>query len=128
MLFGIEIPMYDEFRWVFVVLYFGGMVAMTATMVHAQHVMHQHNRKLPSPIAQELHFTMADGLVRWWGLALQIMMVIIIFMVWRLGTLSGEAWAVLWVIGTLLPVITNIERELGEKGLQLNGVPFMHAK
>lgn len=128
MLFGIEIPMYDEFRLVFVVLYFGELVAITGTMIHSQHVMHQYNRKLPSPIASELHFIMADGVIRWWGLVLQIVMVIIIFMVWRLGTLNAEAWAILWIIGNFLPVITNIERELGEKGLQQNGVPFMHTK
>lgn len=128
MLFGIEIPMYDEFRWVFVVLYFGGLVAMTATMAHSQYVMHQHNRKLPTPIDPDLRFGLADGIVRWWGLALQVMMILVIFMVWRVGTLNTEAWVILWVIGNLLPVIANVERELGEKGLQLNGVPFMRAK
>ncbi len=127
MLFGIEIPMYDEFRWVFVVLYFGGLVAMTIAMAHAQYVMHQHNSKYPS-IPPELHVTPVDGLVRWWGLAFQVGMVAIIFMIWRLSTLNGEVWALLWVIGTLLPVIVNLEREHVEKWLRQNEVSFTYTK
>jgi hypothetical protein len=126
--FDMEIPMYDTFRPFFIILYFGGLIAMTATMLHSQHVMKRLDKTLPAALPDENRFTFASWGVGVSAIALQIGYLLTLGMIWLLAELTFSAWIVLFVVGMMIPTMVNVERELGEKGIKEYGVPFVSVR